>query len=90
MPNMAQEQRLGTKRGKSEMARAARRHSAQDSSRPKPEEVVGRLTLFGYEMHSAPCPEYERKLGTSDAQGYGGMIRQEISANRAEYNRGCR
>jgi hypothetical protein len=29
-------------------------------------------------------------LGTSDAQGYGGMIRQEISANRAEYNRGCR
>jgi hypothetical protein len=56
MPNMAQEQRLGTKRGKCEMVRAARRHAAQDSSRPKPEEVVGRLTLFGYQMHSAPCP----------------------------------
>jgi hypothetical protein len=38
----------------------------------------------------AQLREYERKLGTSDAQGYGGMIRQEISANRAEYNRGCR
>jgi hypothetical protein len=62
MPNMTQEQRLGTKRGKCEIVRAARLHSAQYSSRPKPEEVMGRLTLFGYQMRSAPCLSSRSKV----------------------------
>jgi hypothetical protein len=38
----------------------------------------------------AQIRELERVQGAYDAQGYGGMIRQGISANRAAYNSGCR
>jgi hypothetical protein len=83
MPNMAQEQQLGTKRGKCEMARAARLHSAQDSSRPKPEEVVGRLTLFGYQMRSAPC----LAQGVRERIGHlrcAGLRRDDLASNQRE------
>ena len=74
------------------MPRAVLWQSAQDSSRPKAEEVVGcsRYSATKSSQLLAPIREYERILGAYDAQGYGGMIRKGISANRAEYNRGCR